>query len=101
MAALSNPAPRPVTPFDPFFITVETTRNITGLDSLAGVYALQLNGNKAQFQIDGSQIGNVLEVLSAFDIQALTSTPPTLEELFMRHYGNGGTAAASAGGVLK
>ncbi len=83
------------------FIAVETARNITGLDGLAGVHALQLNGNKAQFQIDSSHLGNVLQILSAFDIQALTSTPPTLEELFMRHYDNSDNTTVSSGGVRK
>ncbi|OXS56973.1 ABC transporter ATP-binding protein [Cohnella sp. CIP 111063] len=83
------------------FIVVETAQSISGLDRLAGVHDLQLIGNKAQFQVDSSQMGNVLQVLSTFDIQALTSTPPTLEELFMRHYGSGAAAAGAHGGGRK
>jgi ABC-2 type transport system ATP-binding protein len=29
----------------------------------------------------------VLEMLVGYHVQSLTSTPPTLEELFLRHYG--------------
>jgi ABC-type multidrug transport system, ATPase component len=79
------------------FIAVETAQTISGLERLPGVHNLQLNGNKAQFQIDSSEMGNVLQFLAAFHIQSLTSTPPTLEELFMRHYGDAGQTSGARG----
>ena len=30
----------------------------------------------------------MLELLVEFDVRSLTSSPPTLEELFLRHYGD-------------
>ena len=35
---------------------------------------------------DSERIGDVLRALGAHGIQALTSQPPTLEELFLRSY---------------
>lgn len=67
--------------------SVETGRKIEGLSNLAGVHDLEMAGNKAAFQVDTAEIGNVLTYLTQFEVKALTSTPPTLEELFMRHYG--------------
>jgi len=68
-------------------IAVETERPIDRLDGLPGVHDLSLGGTKAKFDVDTSQLGRAIEHLNRFGIRTLTSTPPTLEELFMRHYG--------------
>ena len=39
-----------------------------------------------QFQVDTAQLHEALARLSAAGIRSLTSQPPTLEELFLRHY---------------
>jgi ABC-2 type transport system ATP-binding protein len=64
-----------------------------GLEALPGVHNLQVNGNnglRVQCQVDTAELGAVLRRLSDFGIRDLTSQPPTLEELFLRHYGAGG-----------
>jgi ABC-2 type transport system ATP-binding protein len=38
--------------------------------------------------VDTSAIDGVLRQLLPFGVLSLTSTPPTLEELFLRHYGD-------------
>jgi ABC-2 type transport system ATP-binding protein len=68
-------------------IAVETEKPIDRLDGLPGVHDLSLGGTKAKFDVDTSQLGRAIEHLNRFGIRTLTSTPPTLEELFMRHYG--------------
>ena len=40
------------------------------------------------FSVDTPRLGAALGALGHFDIRTLTSTPPTLEELFLRHYGD-------------
>lgn len=70
------------------FFTVETSKDIVGLEALTGVHELEIRGNEATFQVDSTEIDQVLQFLLQFEIRALTSTPPTLEELFMRHYGD-------------
>jgi ABC-2 type transport system ATP-binding protein len=69
-------------------ITVDTARPVDGLDQLAGVHDVLVDGTHAAFDVDTDELGKVLEHLTAFDVRALTSTPPTLEELFLRHYGD-------------
>jgi ABC-2 type transport system ATP-binding protein len=69
-------------------MTVETARPVDGLERVAGVHDLLVDGVHTAFDIDTNEIGKVLEHLTPFDIRALTSTPPTLEELFLRHYGD-------------
>ncbi len=69
-------------------ITVETAREITGLAQLPGVHDLELHGTRAAFEADNAHIGSVLTHLTAYDVRSLASAPPTLEQLFLRHYGD-------------
>ncbi|MEK2476592.1 ABC transporter ATP-binding protein [Streptomyces noursei] len=63
-----------------------------GLDGLPGVHGLTvqpLQGGPAcrvRLQADTDRLGAVLGPLGAVGLRSLTSTPPTLEELFLRHY---------------
>ncbi|MEE6268244.1 MULTISPECIES: ABC transporter ATP-binding protein [Streptomyces] len=63
-----------------------------GLDGLPGVHGLTvqpLQGGPAcrvRLQADTDRLGAVLGPLGAAGLRSLTSTPPTLEELFLRHY---------------
>ncbi len=69
-------------------ITVDTARPLDGLDQLAGVHNLLVDDTHAVFDVDSDALGKVLEYLTPLGVRALTSTPPTLEELFLRHYGD-------------
>jgi ABC-2 type transport system ATP-binding protein len=69
-------------------VTVELTRPATGLDALDGVHALDLQGDRATFEVDTPRLDAAVGVLHAAGIRTLTATPPTLEELFLRHYGD-------------
>ncbi len=60
----------------------------TGLDRLVGVHDLVVEGNRAVFEVDTETLGAALEALGRFGIGSLTSQPPTLEALFLRHYGD-------------
>ncbi len=55
-------------------------------DSLPGVHDASLDGNRVSLQVDAGDMGDVMAALSAAGIETLTSTPPTLDELFARHY---------------
>jgi ABC-2 type transport system ATP-binding protein len=67
-------------------VSVQTRRPITGLARLPGVYNLTVDGYHAQFSVDADAVNHVLRYLIQFDVRALTSAPPTLEDLFLRHY---------------
>ncbi|WP_280209294.1 ABC transporter ATP-binding protein [Nocardia cyriacigeorgica] len=69
-------------------IACETTRPTTGLDELTGVHDLVVEGTRARFQVDTVDLDAAISHLTGFGIRTLTSQPPTLEELFLRHYGD-------------
>ena len=68
-------------------IVAETERPPDGLDRLPGVHDLIVDGHEARFQVDTPQLGPVLQYLTSLGVRSLVSRPPTLEELFLRHYG--------------
>lgn len=53
---------------------------------LAGVHHVAVDGNRVECQVDPGQLEPVLQELTKAGIRNLTSTPPTLEQLFLRHY---------------
>jgi ABC-2 type transport system ATP-binding protein len=69
-------------------ITVETARPPDGLPSLEGLHGLQVDGSRARFDVDTARLDEVMRRLAPLGIRSLTSRPPTLEELFLRHYGD-------------
>ncbi len=56
------------------------------LAQLPGVHDVVLNGHRLTAQVDASALGAVLGRLARHGIRSLTSSPPTLEDLFLRHY---------------
>jgi len=67
-------------------MNVETEHPIDGLDNLKGVYGVRRQQGGVAFQVDSAEVGSVISHLSKFTVVKLESTPPTLEDLFMRHY---------------
>jgi ABC-2 type transport system ATP-binding protein len=68
-------------------ITVETEHEPSGLGDLPGIHGLRIDGGRATFDVDTARIGAVVEQLAPLGVRSLQSHPPTLEELFLRHYG--------------
>ncbi|HEV7899876.1 MAG TPA: ABC transporter ATP-binding protein [Planosporangium sp.] len=58
----------------------------TGLTELAGIHDLVVESTRARFDVDNDSLDSVLRHLTTFGVRSLTSQPPTLEELFLRHY---------------
>ncbi|MFO7250708.1 MAG: ABC transporter ATP-binding protein [Actinomycetes bacterium] len=80
-------------------VEADTATPVTGLDRLPGVHDAEVSGTRVRFAVDGAHLDGAIKHLTAFGIRALTSHPPTLEELMLRHYGDdlaagNGTAAA-------
>jgi ABC-2 type transport system ATP-binding protein len=69
-------------------IDVETVREPAGLEALAGVHNLQVDNHRARFDVETARLDDALRHISGLGVRTLTSTPPTLEELFLRHYGD-------------
>lgn len=68
-------------------IVAETARPVDGLAGLAGVHNLAVDGRTVRFDVDSAHLGDVIRRLGESGIESLTSHPPTLEELFLRQYG--------------
>jgi ABC-2 type transport system ATP-binding protein len=68
-------------------ITVESSERIDGLDTLKGVHDLTTDGTRTTLDLEPEALPDVLKHLATAGVRSLTSRPPTLEELFMRHYG--------------
>jgi ABC-2 type transport system ATP-binding protein len=67
-------------------ITAELASTPNGLASLPGVHDLKVEGPKVALEVDTDKLDDVLRQLVHSGVRSLTSQPPTLEELFLRHY---------------
>ena len=67
-------------------VVVETAEPIDSLAWLPGVHDATIERNRAEFSVGHADLNRVLEHLVGLGITALTTSPPTLEELFLRHY---------------
>jgi ABC-2 type transport system ATP-binding protein len=63
--------------------------SIAGLQGVHGasvVSASTAEGTRLRCEVDNTALEGLLRVLTAAGVRALTCRPPTLEELFLRHY---------------
>jgi ABC-2 type transport system ATP-binding protein len=65
------------------------------LEALPGVTGLEVRDHRVRCQVDTDQLAALIAALSACGIASLTSRPPTLEELFLRHYEDDLTGAGA------
>ena len=79
-------------------IDAETERPPDGLEALPGVHDLHVEGTRARFDVDTSRLDEALRQLTGYSVRTLTSRPPTLEELFLRHYGDDVAVAGNGAG---
>jgi ABC-2 type transport system ATP-binding protein len=67
-------------------IEAELARPAGGLAVLPGVHDLRADGDRVRFDVDLAALDEVLRRLAGAGVRNLVSRPPTLEELFLRHY---------------
>lgn len=67
-------------------VVAETGTPALDIAHVAGTHNVDVTGNRVSFDVDSAHLGAALAALARHRVQALTSHPPTLEELFMRHY---------------
>ena len=83
-------------------IAAELAGDARGLDALRGVHDLRVDGARVHFEVDNDAMGETLRALAERGVRSLSSQPPTLEELFLRHYEDGASGGrgeeSSAGG---
>jgi polyether ionophore transport system ATP-binding protein len=68
-------------------ITVTLDGDLSALEAIDGVHDLVADGGHATFTVDSAALPKVLTALAPLNPRELISTPPSLEELFLRHYG--------------
>jgi ABC-2 type transport system ATP-binding protein len=79
-------------------VTVETARPVPGLAGLPGVHDLRTDGGRLHMDVEADALDDVIGQLAGSGVRSLVSAPPTLEQLFLRHYGDelaAGDAAAA------
>ncbi len=69
-------------------VAVETRKPADGLDLLPGVVHVQRLDDRVSFDVDTDHLDEAMSYLAARGIRSLVSHPPTLEELFLREYGD-------------
>jgi ABC-2 type transport system ATP-binding protein len=69
-------------------ITAVTERPAENLADLAGVHGLEIDGTHVRFEVDTDHLDTAVRRLGELGVRSLVSHPPTLEELFLRHYGD-------------
>jgi ABC-2 type transport system ATP-binding protein len=67
-------------------IAADLAAEPNGLGTMAGIHNLEVEGTRVRFEADTSRLDDVLRQLTSIGVRSLTSQPPTLEELFLRHY---------------
>lgn len=67
-------------------LVFQTSNSVPDLEDRKGVHDLKVNGGIISLKANAEDLGTILQYVSQFGIIKLESMPPTLEELFMRHY---------------
>ncbi|MFZ0627412.1 MAG: hypothetical protein WAN34_13030, partial [Acidimicrobiia bacterium] len=70
-------------------ISAEVIQDPSPIATLPWIHDLRLHDHRIDFEVDSSRLGDALERLTPLGVRSLVSHPPTLEELFMRHYEEG------------
>jgi ABC-2 type transport system ATP-binding protein len=71
-----------------------------GLDRISGVHDIVISNHRVSAQVEPEGLDPLLRSLTAAGVRGLSSQPPSLEELFLHHYGADGlTMEAAPGGA--
>jgi ABC-2 type transport system ATP-binding protein len=77
-------------------VTVALDAGTGALAGMPGVHDLELTDGHATFAVDDAELPAVLAAVAALRPRSLVANPPSLEELFLRHYGNAPAATSGA-----
>jgi ABC-2 type transport system ATP-binding protein len=68
-------------------VVVETVRPADDIGTLPGVAVVEKLDGRVRLDVDSDHLDGAIAYLSGLGIKTLVSHPPTLEELFLREYG--------------
>lgn len=77
-------------------IRAELLRDPGDLGAIAGVEDVGYSDHTLRCQVDSEHLGELIRVLGDAGVRSLVSQPPTLEELFLRHYSLDGNRPGDA-----
>lgn len=67
-------------------ITLATKNDVSKMADLDGVFDFEQKDNQATFSADNQSLDCILMKASQLGVEKFEAVPPTLEDLFMRHY---------------
>lgn len=79
-------------------VTAEVLEVPAGLEDIPGIHDLSIDRLRVSAQVDAEGMDPLLGALARAGITSLVSHPPTLEELFLRHYTQPSPPSEPAGG---
>jgi ABC-2 type transport system ATP-binding protein len=79
-------------------VEAELDGSVPDLSTIPGVSAVEVQGNRVRCQVAGP-VEQLLGVLAAAGVRHLVSREPSLEELFLAHYGTDGAEGGSGDAV--
>ncbi len=78
-------------------LTVVLPRGADGLARVPGVHDLQSADGHVTFAVDDAALPGVLAEVARLEPISIVANPPSLEELFLRHYGDELAALTNGG----
>jgi ABC-2 type transport system ATP-binding protein len=69
-------------------VVAETEQPAAGLEAVPGVGHVQHRDGRVSFDVDPAHLDEAMRQLIGHGLRSLVSHPPTLEELFLRQYGD-------------
>jgi ABC-2 type transport system ATP-binding protein len=72
-------------------VVAETAVPATAIASVAGVHNPQFLDGRVTFDVESDRLDAVVQLLATLGVRSLAAHPPTLEELFLRQYGEQST----------
>ena len=76
-------------------VVVQTVEPLGSVGGWPGVHDARVDADRATFSVDPAELNRVLARLVDLEVRSLVTSPPTLEELFLRHYGQDIAVASS------
>ncbi len=67
-------------------VVAETRTPAVDIARVTGTHRVDLTGHRIAFEVESTSLDEAVAVLGRYGVLALTSHPPTLEEIFLRHY---------------
>jgi ABC-2 type transport system ATP-binding protein len=69
-------------------VVVDTAKSLVSVSLWPGVHDARVHDRHGELSVDPGELNQVLGRLVDLEVRSMIASPPTLEELFLRHYGD-------------